>query len=108
MSQAKVEQHKYEKKNRKKIQKKQKMKSLLWVFAGCIVLGGGIGFLLGKYWIYPAYRERSGYYSELSPEDQDMSDLNNQILQELNRQMEESIQNTETLDGNGSETEAQD
>ncbi len=108
MSQAKVERHKYEKKNRKKLQKKQKIKSLLWVFAGCIVLGGGFGFLLGKYWLYPAYRERAGYYSELSPEDQNMSDLNNQILQELNRQMEESIQNTESIDGNSSETEAQD
>lgn len=108
MSQAKVEQHKYEKKNRKKIQKKQRIKSLLWVSAGCIVLGGGFGFLLGKYWIYPAYREQSGYYSELSPEDQNLSDLNNQILQELNRQMEESVENTEKLEENNSNTEAQE
>lgn len=107
MSQAKVEQHKYEKKNRKKIQRKQRIKSLLWVSAGCIVLGGGLGFLLGKFWIYPAYREQSGYY-ELSPEDQNQSDLNNQILQELNRQMEESVENTEKLDDNNSNSELQE
>lgn len=108
MSQAKVEKHKYEKKNRKKIQKKQKLKSLLWVFAGCIVIGGGIGFLLGKFWLYPAYREQAGYYSEISPEDQELSDLNNQILQELNRQMEESISNTELIEENSSQTENPD
>lgn len=107
MSQAKVEQHKYEKKNRKKIQRKQRIKSLLWLSAGCIVLGGGLGFLLGKFWIYPAYREQSGYY-ELSPEDQNQSDLNNQILQELNRQMEESVENTEKLDDNNSNSELQE
>lgn len=95
MSQAKVNKHKNEKQNRKKIQKRKSIQKMLWIFAGCIVIGGGIGFLLGKFWIYPAYREKNGYTSELSPESQSQSDLNNQILQELNRQIEEGLDTEE-------------
>ena len=91
MSQAKVDKHKNEKKNRKKTEKKKNIKKLLWVFAGCLVFGGIIGFFLGKLWLYPKLREEQGFYVELDEEQQRQSDLNNEILQQLNSQMEEQL-----------------
>ena len=95
MSQKKVDQHKYEKQNRKKLENKKKAKQLGWVFAGCIVFGLIIGYVAGKFWLYPIYREKEGYYIEATPEQQYESDLNNAILQQLNSMAEEQLSTEE-------------
>ena len=48
MSQAKVDKYKKDKKNRKKIIRKQKIKTALAIFAAAIVLGALMGVPLGK------------------------------------------------------------
>jgi hypothetical protein len=105
MSQKKVDKHKYEKNNRKKIEKKKQAKKLAWIFAGCIVLGGCLGFILGKFWLYPIYREKQGYYVELNEDQQEQSDWNNEVLQQLNSQMEENIVTEEGADVNFQEAD---
>lgn len=90
MSQAKVDKRKKNKKNRKKAERRKNLKKLIWILAGCIVLGGCLGFILGKFWLYPAYREKQGDYEDIEEEQQFYSDFNNEILQQLNDQMEEN------------------
>ena len=51
MSQEKVDRYKEEKKNREKTKKKQKIKKVLIIFLVALIIGGGIGFPLGR-WIY--------------------------------------------------------
>jgi len=51
MSQAKVDRYKEEKKNREKDKKKQKIKKVLIIFLVALIIGGGIGFPLGR-WFY--------------------------------------------------------
>lgn len=89
MSQKKVDKRKNAKKNRKKMEQRKNLKKLAWILAGCIILGGCLGFILGKFWLYPAYREKQGYYEDMDVEQQNYSDLNNEVLQQLNDQMEE-------------------
>lgn len=48
MSQAKVDRYKKEKKNRAKEIRKKKIKKVIWVFVGAILVGGAIGYPLGK------------------------------------------------------------
>ncbi len=73
---------------RKQAQRRKSMKNMLWILAGCIVLGLGAGFIAGKYWIYPAYLEKTG--RDYQQEQQSQSEINNQELLDLNRQIEEA------------------
>lgn len=91
MSQAKGNQRKHARTNRKEIQRRKNFHKMLWICAGCVILGISAGFLLGKFWLYPSYRsqkEESGY----SQRTQDSSGLDNQDLQELNRQIEQETE----------------
>ena len=51
MSQEKVDRYKEEKKNREKNKKKAKIKKILIIFLVALIIGGGIGFPLGR-WFY--------------------------------------------------------
>ncbi len=51
MSQAKVDRHKEEKKDREKLNRKAKVKKVLGIFLFALILGAVIGFPVGK-WIY--------------------------------------------------------
>lgn len=68
MSQEKVNKRKSKKQTRKQIQRKKSIRNLLWILAGCIIFGGAIGFLLGKFWLYPAYEEQKEDAVEYSSE----------------------------------------
>lgn len=83
MSQAKVDQRKKKKKTKQQIQRRKSIQNMLWILAGCIIFGGALGFFLGKYWLYPNYQEQSGYTEEVN------ADNDGELLQEINRQMEE-------------------
>lgn len=80
MSQAKVDKYKSQKKNRKREQRKKEIAKMLWIIAGCVVFGSGLGFLLGKYVIYPNYMESSDSYSQNQSDSEFLEDLNWQIL----------------------------
>lgn len=88
MSQKKVNQHKNEKSKRKELKKRKDFHKMLWICAGCIIVGITLGYLLGKFWLYPDYRA-SKNESVYSQSMQDSTGLDSQDLQELNRQMEE-------------------
>lgn len=82
MSQAKVEKNKTEKRNRKNLQQKKARRNLGWIIAGCVIFGLLAGFCLGKYWIYPQYRNQSESEEDIVYDSQDLilelQDLNNQ------------------------------
>ena len=82
MSQAKVDKYKNQKKNRKREQRKKEIAKMLWIIAGCIVFGSGIGFLLGKYVIYPNYIENSDSYNQNQSDSEFLEELNWQIQQQ--------------------------
>ena len=71
------------------LQRKRSIRNLLWILAGCIILGGGIGFFAGRYWLYPNYEESKGV-SATTDDTQNQSEKNNQELQDLNRQLDQS------------------
>lgn len=88
MSQGKGKQRNHARTNKKEIQKRKNFRKMLWICAGCMIIGISAGFLLGKFWLYPSYRnqkEESGY----SQGTQNSSGLDNQDLQEINRQLDE-------------------
>lgn len=78
---------KNQKKSKRDMQKQKSRRNLGWILAGCIIIGGSLGFLLGKFWLYPNYKENAGYESDSDSQTQWESE--NQELQELNRQLEE-------------------
>ena len=91
MSQKKVDRHKADKKKRKNKQKKKGMIQMVWIVAGCLVFGGGLGFLLGKYVLYPTYQEKKGD----AVNQQSGTGFDDEFLQEINRQIQESDQQQE-------------
>lgn len=101
MSQEKVDKKKQEKRNIKKTKRKKLVKQLLWIFAGCVVIGGVIGFLLGKFWLYPAYRDKEGFFVE-APDYDNQSEYENLQLQDMNRQIEENNEEENNAEENES------
>ena len=83
------------KKKKQNQQKKKSLHNLLWVLAGCIILGGGLGFLAGKYWLYPSYHAEEMYAKDTAGQSQ--SDIQSQELENLNRQ----IQNEDSAPSEG-------
>lgn len=82
MSQAKVDKYKSQKKNRKREQRKKEIAKMLWIIAGCVVFGSGLGFLLGKYVIYPKYQANSDSYNQNQSDSEFLEELNWQIQQQ--------------------------
>lgn len=78
--------NKGKKKKRQNQQKKKSLHNLLWILAGCIILGGGLGFLAGKYWLYPAYHAEDAYMENAGGQNQ--SNMQSQELENLNRQIQ--------------------
>lgn len=62
------------KKDRQNMERKKSMKKLAWILAGCIVLGGSLGFILGKCLLYPAYQQQHEDYEDTEEEEWEESD----------------------------------
>lgn len=64
-----------------------RIRTTLWIIAGCVVFGLIGGYALGRYVIYPKVQEEQSQQKSDSIEY--IENWNNETLQELNRQQEE-------------------